>query len=184
MTARNSGLVILVLAAAAICAGQTQSRAFHEYEVKAEFIERFTRFIEWPDDQWRSSSQPFVIGMAGNIPFQDELAERVPTWRIKDRPVVLRQLRTIEEVESCHIVFIAADHAERLDEILALTQNRSILTIADTEGFADRGVLINFVLVKKKVQFEINPDAVDRSGLVFRAKLLMVAKLVESPEQP
>ena len=49
---------------------------------------------------------------------------------------------------------------------------------AMVEGFAERGVLINFFVAEKQVRFEINDAAAQSSGLEFSSKLLRVARLV------
>ena len=83
------------------------------------------------------------------------------------------------EIPECHILFISGSYKERLKEILACTRNRPILTVGDTEGFAEEGVLINFYLVGSKIKFEINEKAVQESGLVMSYRLLSLARIVD-----
>jgi len=52
------------------------------------------------------------------------------------------------------------------------------LTIGDTKGFAQQGVIINFYIKDEKVRFEINVDAAKRANLKISAKLLRLAKIV------
>jgi hypothetical protein len=43
-----------------------QTQKYSEYEVKAAFLEKFTRFIEWPSEvHIEDVSRPFVIGVIG-----------------------------------------------------------------------------------------------------------------------
>jgi len=53
------------------------------------------------------------------------------------------------------------------------------LTIGDGEGFAERGVMINFYLRDRKVRFEINARAAERCGFQISSLLLKVARIVE-----
>ena len=39
-----------------------------EYRVKAEFIERFTHFIEWPPTAFAGPDAPFVLCVVGDTP--------------------------------------------------------------------------------------------------------------------
>ena len=148
-----------------------------EYEVKAEFIERFTRFIEWPRGE--ETKEPFVIGVIGNDPFKGFLDKMASGRRIKGRPVEIRRLRDVIEIDSCQIVFVSSSERERLRIVLARTRSRPILTIGDTSGYASSGVLVNFYTAGDTVRFEMNPAAIERSGLRVSAKLLKLAKLVE-----
>jgi len=156
-----------------------------EAELKAEFIERFTRFIEWPGQDGRAADEPFVIGIVGTTPVARQL-ERVARDRpFRGRPARVLQIRKLEAVRRCDLVFIAGSEDERLSEILVLTSGHPILTISDSPGFARRGVLINLYREESFLRFTVNRTEVDRSGLRFAARLLHLARLVqtEKPEQ-
>ena len=57
-----------------------------------------------------------------------------------------------------------------------------MLTVGDTKGFVDQGVIINFILEGSKVRFEIKPEAADRAGLRISSKLLQLAlRIVSAP---
>lgn len=147
-----------------------------EYEVKAEFLERFTRFIDWPAD-----SEPggrFVIGVLGRSPFNGYLERMAAERKIKGRPVEIRYLVDPAQVDACQIVFITASERERLKRILARTATKPILTVGDSDGYATAGVLINFYDAGDTVRFEVNEAAVERSGLHVSSKLLKLARLV------
>jgi hypothetical protein len=62
--------------------------------------------------------------------------------------------------------------------ILSCTGNKPILTVSDTKGFAEKGVLINFYMMGDKIKFEINEKAVHESGLVMSYRLLNLARIV------
>jgi hypothetical protein len=56
-----------------------------------------------------------------------------------------------------------------------------VLTVGDTDGFAQRGGAINFTLQARKVRFEINPAAAEQAGLKMSSQLLKLATLVSRP---
>ena len=57
-----------------------------EYEIKALFLERFTRFVEWPEDvQNDSSSNHFAFGVIGINPFGSILDEMYSIQKIKEK---------------------------------------------------------------------------------------------------
>lgn len=149
-----------------------------EYQVKAEFIERFTRFIDWPAGS--DGKGTFVIGVVGENPFNGFLERMAAQYRIKNRPVEIRTINELSQIDSCQLVFIASTERDRLRRILAHTESKPILTVADSTGFAQQGVIINFYNAGDKVHFEINEAAGERSGLRVSSKLLKLARLVES----
>jgi hypothetical protein len=148
-----------------------------EYQVKAELLERFTRFVDWPDDAAATHSA-FVIGVYGQDPFGTFLAEIAGSRRIKERPVRVVQISDPKQAVGCHVLFIARSARGSLRRVLEQTELRPVLTVADSEGFAEKGVLINFYASDDKVRFEINDAAARRSGLKVSSKLLNLARIV------
>lgn len=156
-----------------------------EYEVKAEFLERFTRFIEWPVDSSVSDlSVPFGVCVIGQSPFGSYLDEMAHEVRIKGKAVKIHGILDPNKLDECQILFISESEKDRLAAILTQTEKRPVLTVADTAGFAENGVLINFYKSGTYVRFEINPEAAQQSGLKFSSRLLKLARLVHKEKQP
>jgi len=51
--------------------------------------------------------------------------------------------------------------------------------VSDTDGFAKRGGVANFVTVDDKIRFVINKKAADAAGLKISSRLLRIAQVVE-----
>ena len=76
-----------------------------------------------------------------------------------------------------HFIYLQL-RKKQLTEILDTIKDMNVLTVSDERGFAQQGVGINFYTEEDKVRFEINQDAVNRSGLRISSKLLSLAKIV------
>jgi len=174
---RVSCLAALLVAASV--AGKPSTVA-DEHRVKAELVERFCRFIDWPERSLGGAERPFVIGILGTDEVGPVLEEVVRTRRIQGRPVEVRWLATPAGVQDCHVVWIARCSPDGLTAVLARTRGRPILTVADTPGFARAGVLINLVRKGNRVGFEINAAAAKASGLVFSSNLLRLSTIVDA----
>ena len=151
-----------------------------EGQLKGLVIERFTRFIDWPPDAF-APDPSFVICLLGVGEVLDDVARVARTQRFKDRPARVRRLAEGTDPSGCHVLFIAASEERRLPAILAEINDRPILSVSDTPGFAHRGVLINLYLENEYVRFEINLSGVAQSKLKFSSKLLRLARLVNPP---
>ncbi len=152
-----------------------------EYSLKAVFLERFTRFIDWPEEKTSVDAlKPFVIGVIGNPQFTDLLNNIYQDQKIQGKKVIVQNLSNIEEAKNAHLLFISGNTDGSLEDILKYAKNLPVLTVSDSDGFAERGVMINFFMSKKqKIRFEINEQAIKNSELRISYKLLSVAKLVE-----
>lgn len=152
----------------------------HEYQLKAEFLERFTRFIEWPaDSRVGHPDTPFVIAIIGRNPFGAYLDALSGSRKIKGNTVVVRQITNPELAGECDLLFIAAGERGRLKEILARTAGKPILTVGDGDEYARSGVLFNFADSGDQVSFDISEAAVKKSGLTVSSRLLRLARHVD-----
>lgn len=154
----------------------------HEYKLKAVFLERFTRFIDWPETKNPdNNSESFVIAVIGNPQFANLLSNIYQKKNIQGKQVIIQNIDQIEKMDNPNLLYIAPHTNQKLAVILEQARRTPILTIADTDGFAKKGVMINFYMSKKnKIRFEINERAVKDSGLHISYKLLSVAKIVQS----
>ena len=152
-----------------------------EARVKAEFIERFTHFIDWPPTAFAGPEAPFVLCVVGRTPVAAYLDAMARARRIKDRRVELRRAQPIADLSGCHMVFIASDERPRLKQILDAVAGKPIVTVADSEGFGRAGVLINLVLDPEgRVRFEISTAGAHKSALTLNAQLLKLSRIVSS----
>jgi hypothetical protein len=177
--------VLFLLAAVAWIATAQQGGpimdAGYEYGLKAQLIERFTRFIEWPLESTVSDqTRPFVIAVIGDNPFGPYLKRLAAEHSIKGKAVEVWEVRSTDQLLDPQVLFISSSEAKHLGEILAYTATRPILTVSDSEGFARAGVHINLFLEEGSIRFEVNTQAARRSGLELSSKLLRLARIVES----
>ena len=151
-----------------------------EPEVKAEFVERFTRFVDWSDGDLPPS---LTICVVGDTPIAAPLDRIARRQKIKDRKARVTAAAP-EEVAACQLVVIGGTDRKQLRAVLARTDSRPILTIADAPGAAEAGAIVNFYRDGKHVRFEINTTAAKDSGLEVRARLLRLAKVVTGKAAP
>jgi hypothetical protein len=158
------------------------SQVTEEYTAKASLLERFTRFVDWPNEiKGDQSSEPFVVSVIGRSPFGDNLEKTFQGMKIKNRRVEIRYIDDVEEINGAHLLFITKSKRNELSKIIEYTKNREILTVGDTEGYAEAGVLINILIEKNKMKFEIKLSSVSLSGLEFDPFFLDNATIIRSP---
>jgi hypothetical protein len=155
-----------------------QSPTAGEYQVKAAFLYNFAKFIEWPPSSFSDASAPIRICILGRDPFGAELHAIADEKTVNGRKLQVSQLGDLQMVKTCHILFIASSEKTQLKQALESLQGADVLTVGDTEGFVEKGGMINFVLENDRVRFEVNHKAVEQAGLKVSSKLLNIAKSV------
>jgi hypothetical protein len=149
-----------------------QSAPAAEYQVKAVFLFNFAQFVEWPASAFPQGQTSLVIGVLGQDPFGSYLDDTVRGERVNNRPLTVRRYRRLEEIQTCHVLFVSRSEVERMDQILASLKYRKILTVADAEGPAGARVMIRFVTQQNKIRLRINPEAARAANLTISSKLL------------
>jgi hypothetical protein len=150
-----------------------------EYVLKAAFIEKFTRFIEWPEhSSVNDVSKPFELCVIGNNPFGKALTKLSRLATIKDKPIHLNNVYFPSQIRQCNLLFISRSVRHGLERILDQTRGRPILTVGDTPGYAESGVIINFYTELDRIGFEVNLDSANSSGFELSSRLLKLARIV------
>lgn len=159
-----------------------QSESPSEYLVKAAFLYNFAKFVEWPPDAFPDPTSPFIFGIVGDDPFDDELNAMISEKSLSGRRFVVRRFHRGEDLRHCHVLFISASEKKFLKLILESVRGSSVLTVADADGFARQGGMIGFVLQESRVRLEVNPQVAGRSRLKISSKLLALARIVGESE--
>jgi YfiR/HmsC-like len=172
-----AGLGLLVCALLFSCelVSPVHSAPAAEYQVKAAFLFNFAQFVEWPPSAFPQSQTPLVIGVLGEDPFGGYLDETVRGERVNNRPLSVRRYRRVEEIQTCHVLFISRSEAPRLGQILASLKYRKILTVADGDGAAGSSVMIQFVTQQNRIRLRINSEAAKVANLTISSKLLRLS---------
>lgn len=180
MTGRGRAFAVAITAALS-WASSVQAQRVSEYQVKAAFLQNFSRFVEWPAS---SPAAAFTICILGDDPFGAWLDEATGGTRIKEKPLRLRRIRQVDEAAGCQTLFISASEAARMRALLDGLQDAPTLTVSDVPQFAQQGGMIGFTTAGGRVRFVANPAVARAAGLQLTAELLRVAAEVVGRPRP
>jgi hypothetical protein len=157
-----------------------QTGPSREYQVKAVFLFNFAQFVEWPPAVFADANSPLVIGILGEDPFGAYLDETVRDETVNNRPLEIQRYHRVDEIKTCHVLFISRSEANRLEQILGSLKGRRILIVGDGDDFVQRGGMIRLGTAQNKVRLIINIDAAKTANLTISSKLLRAAEIVAS----
>jgi len=144
-----------------------------EAELKAFFLLNFSRFTEWPEGAFAASPDEFRIGVLGSESALELIQRKLAGKSVGKRALKFVRGSTPGELKSCALVFVTDAERAQIPAVLAEFKGRPILTVGESEGFAESGGILNFYVEENKVKYEINPDALSRAQL--KATKLIVA---------
>jgi hypothetical protein len=157
-------------------AQEASSRA---YAIKAGFIYNFTKFIKWPPpSKFSSSDNSYNICVIGENPFGSILDRLEEKHRFKEHPLKIQLDVSQDNFQGCHILFVSFSERFNIEKIVEQAKDLQVLTVGDTEGYAERGIDINLLVAKNKVKFEISKQCLDNKGFKVSSELYNLATIV------
>ena len=172
---------------------EADSIANREYRVKAALLYNFVRFVDWPGEKAANIDEPIIIGIIGNDPFGG-VFESVKDTYVKGRKVTIERFKSLDElkkdasqaesllrsqvnaIRKCHLLFICSSEKEHLSEIIESLKGVPVLTISELADFAESGGIIELLMEKGKVRFEINLSVAEKADLKVGSQLLRLAR--------
>ncbi len=152
------------------CALPAIATELTEYQLKAAFLYNFAVFTEWPSEV----GTPLNLCILGPDPFGDEIND-LQGKAVGNRILAVHRKTTSQPLGGCHIVFITAQAMRSLPRVLDEIRDRPVLTVADSEGAAKRGVVLNMAVAQNRVTFEASQSAARANRLTLSSKLLRLA---------
>jgi len=140
------------------------------------YFEKLAYFINWPEE--KSDIDPLVIGIIGKNPYKNYLNMAYANRADNRRKVVIREITNLSEISACHILYIAPLTNFVLDEVIEASDG--VFLISHSEGWAKKGVHLNYYIKNAKLKFEINPYSAKKNSIRINAKLLKLAEIVGS----
>jgi hypothetical protein len=163
-------VLVLVLVSAA-----SHAASYPENEIKAGYLFHFLNFVEWPDND---KSDTAAICFLGENLLEQAMGPILGTT-VYGRTLVISTFTENTPLDSftdCRILYIKGTPSNaRYREIVTALQEYPILTISDSDGFVDRGGMINLVRVDDNIGFELNIWSTGRVGIELPAKLKKLA---------
>ena len=161
-------------------AAETRPKLTREYDLKAAFLFNFAQFVEWPPEAFPEASSPFIMCILGEDPFGKSLDEIVAREAIGNRKIVVRRHRDVQEISTCHILYVSASETPRLNQILASLDGRHILSVGETDLFTTQNGIIQFLIVENRLRLRINVEAARMAKLSISSQLLRQAQIVRA----
>lgn len=152
--------------------------AVGEEQVKAVFLFNFAHFVQWPPGVFASSTQPFVISLAGAAELVPLLEEAVRGETVGGHPLLVAPVRSGRPDGAGQILFISRSEAAQLPRLLAAAPRSGTLTVSDLPDSASRGVMIELVNDRNRIRLRINLAAARAAGLTISSNLLRPAEIV------
>ena len=145
-----------------------------ETAVKAAFLPRFARYVNWPAPATPPSGAAFQLCIVGRDPFGPLLDQAAASELIDGHPVTVRRMASPDRAGGCQLAFVEGATPPETARMLLALRNQAILTITDARAGPQRG-MIHFTIVGGRVRFFIDDAEAAGRGLSISSRLLALA---------
>jgi hypothetical protein len=152
---------------------------YNENIIKAAYIERITRFIEWPVKDSNLSHDSFVIGVYGETDFYNTLTDVFKEKPIKAHNVAVILIKNPEQINTCNLCYISEKAKPLISKFVDAANSSGVLLISGTTDFCKEGVHINFYLEDEKLKFEINEKSINSAGFKVSYLLMKNTRIIK-----
>lgn len=173
----NALLLALLLLAPAM--PQPAHAQASEQAVKAAFLPKFIRYVDWPPEALPAGDAPIGLCLLGRDPFGSLIDQAVNDETLGARRIVVRRIAGLGNMEGCQLIFVSSGSSRGDAQVLATLAGRPVLTVTDARNGAAQG-MVHFALRDGRVRFVIDDVAAARSKLVISSRLLSLALTVRT----
>jgi hypothetical protein len=161
---------VLVVALLAILPVLPAIASEPEDELKSAIVLSFLRYSEWPEPV--PAGQPLTVGVIGRSSILPVLRKALEGKLVNSRPVRILAVKTLLDPGCCQVIYLATGKAAEIQQALIGARSVHVLTIGESDRFLEYGGAVNLILVDGHMSFEVNLDALGRSGVTISSKLL------------
>lgn len=141
------------------------------------FIYNFMKYVEWPEG---AVKQDFVMGVSGDSPILTEVQNLAKAKKVKGKTILVKKIATPDEALECNMVFICSRKSLGLKPVLEKVKGKPILIVGETEGLADKGAALSFVILDDdNLKFDINKKALEAQSLKISTQLVNLGIVVK-----
>jgi hypothetical protein len=146
-----------------------------EDELKSATVLSFLRYTTWPAKA--SAGVPLIVGVLGRSGFIRTLGALLEGKSVEGRPVRLVEIKPGVDPRCCQVLYFATDKKSDIEPALASAAASHVLTIGEGDRFLEYGGSVNLMVVDGHMAFEVNMDALERSGVDISSKLLRLGQI-------
>jgi len=146
-----------------------------EDELKSATVLSFLRYSTWP--QTAKPGDVFTVGVMGRPAFAKALAAFLEGKQVNGHAIRLVEIKPGADPRSCQVIYFATDRKSEIAPAIEQVAASHALTIGEGDRFLDYGGAVNLQLVDGHMAFEVNMEAIERSGVDISSKLLRLGQI-------
>ena len=154
-------------------------------DLKTVLIGKIAEFVRWPDHAGLADqNRAFELAVLGTTSLDPALSRYYSDQgaRIAGHRIYFRRANDLGDVGSPHLLFVGPNMEDAIGELVRRLGGAPVLTVAESEGFVQKGIAISLLQAGDQVRLEISRRALERAGLSASYRLLSRARLIDDQQ--
>lgn len=175
------GLAVMMLLSPAT---RAVGAGYKPRQVMALMITKFTRYATWPtSDTVQDSSTVNVCLVTRDAELRRVFNQMLDKKKIGGKTWRINVVSSLARANQCPIVFVGRDMPEPDPVWYEARSEQGVLTFGEKDDVQPRTSVVNFVIVDKKVKFDLNLKSALQGGLKLNSRLRGVARdVIDKPD--
>ncbi len=140
----------------------------NNHERVSFFIQNIVKYVDWQPENY------FILGVVGDDKLYEQLSNQFKGKKIADKPVVLKKMNSLKEVEFANMYYLSSKKLSLLSEVQKKGKN-NVIIMSDVHQSTE-GVHLNFYLENDALHFDLNDDELKKCQLVVSSSLKNLVK--------
>ena len=166
-TLKLNALMFLAIIIVLIGSSETFSKENTPYRIQSLFLYNFTKHITWNTKEKSS----FIIGVSGDSKTFLELQENLSSKVAWGNKIKLVMITPTADIDKCQIIFITKSSKKKILDLIEEFDSSDILIVTEDNQISG-GAGISFIYKESRLNFKINEDEIEKSGLIVSETLL------------
>jgi hypothetical protein len=149
-----------------------------ERAVKAVFVFNLTKYVEWPQP-----NQELIVGINDDASTAETLKKVLDGRTSESRPIRVLLFPSEAQLEQCSILYVGHSSPKKWRAVLERVRNKSILTVGDSDSFAQDGGIVGLVTTGDHIQIQVNLVAAGEAHLKISSRLLNLSTIVQQTHE-
>lgn len=145
-------------------------RSAEESNLKAAFLYRFIDYIDWKTNPQKKTIK---IAFLEDGPIAEGLLEIS-----KNKNIEVKEYSSLDRIDLCDILYVPYNCTVPIETIISKYSGKPVLIVTERNGYAKKGAHLNFVIVDKKLKFEVNVKKIEKDGIGISSFLLQHAIII------
>jgi len=171
--------IFFILLQANTIAASSEIQSDKAMDIQAAFLIKFCSYVTWPEGSFSNPEDPVIVGILGRDPFGSKVDNIARSFKADGRNVEIRRFKYSASLGPAHILFISSSEAAQMSQITSELSGDPVLLVSNIPNFLEYSGMVNFLIVGKKIRFNISRTNSQKAGLTISSKLLRVAHEVK-----